>query len=645
MTRPSRLRSILLAAFAQGALLVAPASEPLAGDPVETPMLADAVAAGELPPVAERLPAAPWIVAFDGEETEAGKPGGDMNIVMARSKDVRMMVVYGYARLVCYNEELELVADILRDVEVADGRVFTLHLRPGHKWSDGHPFTAEDFRFWWEDVANNEELSPVGPPQTMLVDGEKPNFEVVDEATVRFSWSKPNPFFLPALAGARPLYIYRPAHYLKSLHIDYADKEKLLAEVAERGQSSWAALFNKKGNQYKNQNIKLPTLQPWVNTTKGPSDRYVFVRNPYYHRVDEAGHQLPYLDRVVMNVTDGGLIATKTGAGESDLQARYLSFNNYTYLKSGEERNDFNVRLWRTARGSHIALFPNLNAKDPVWRAVLRDVRFRRALSLAIDREEINQVIYFGLALNSANTVLPKSPLFSEALQTAWTAFDLEQANALLDEMGLTERGDQDVRLLPNGEPLRIIIETAGEDTEQTDVLELIHDSWLKAGIKLFTKPSQREVFRNRIFSGETTMAVWWGLENGLATPAMSPHELAPTSQQQYQWPKWGQYHETGGQSGEPLDMPEAKELMRLNDQWRLAADPETRREIWQRMLQIHADNVYSIGIVAGVLQPVVVNEALKNVPLEGVYNWDPGAHFGIYKPDTFWLTEDGQQS
>ena len=131
------------------------------------------------------------------------------------------MVIYGYARLVAYNLEFEIVPDILERVEVKDGRIFTLYLRQGHKWSDGRPFTSEDFRYYWEDVANNRELSPGGPHKVLLVDGEPPRFEVVDETTVRYSWSKPNPQFLPKLAAASPLFIYRPAHYLKRFHNRY----------------------------------------------------------------------------------------------------------------------------------------------------------------------------------------------------------------------------------------------------------------------------------------------------------------------------------------------------------------------------------------------------------------------------------------
>ncbi len=608
---------------------------------VETPSLSARVAAGDLPPVMSRAPHEPLVVEdVGGRGWRPGRHGGALTILMGRAKDVRMMVVYGYARLVGFTPDYQLAPDLLRAIEIEDGRRFTLRLRKGHRWSDGRPFTAEDFRYYWEDVANNDKLAPLGPPRVMLAGGGRPVFEILDESTVRYTWPKPNPDFMPALAGPRPLYIYRPAHYLKRFHIRYADKAKLRRMVKKSGRRSWAALHNRRDNQYKNDNPALPTLQPWIVQNRPPAQRFVFARNPYYHRVDRNGRQLPYADKVVMNIAGAQIIPGKTGSGESDLQARYLNFSDYTFLKKGEKRNGYNVRLWRTAKGAHFALFPNLNAKDAVWRKLFRDVRFRRALSLAVNRHEVNQAVYFGLALEGNNTVLPESPLYRPEYTRKWAAFDLGRANALLDELGLTKRDSRGLRLLPDGRPMEIVVETSGESTEQTDVLELIGDSWLAAGIKIYTRPSQREVFRNRIFAGETLMSVWSGMENALPNADISPRELAPTSQQQLQWPKWGQYFETRSKVGETPALPAVRELLALYQRWRETPERARRRAIWRRMLEIHAENVFTIGVIAGVLQPVVANTRLRNVPEKGVYNWSPGAHFGIYRPDGFWFAD-----
>ena len=606
----------------------------------ETPFFEQRVKEGKLPPVSERLPEVPGVAVLEGERGP-GRHGGEWRMLMGKPKDTRLVMVYSYARLVAYNEKFELVPDILKGLDSDDDRTFTLHLRPGHKWSDGHPFTAEDFRYFWEDMANNEMLSKLGLPQQMLVDGQPPRFEVIDRYTVRYTWPAPNPDFLPALAGARPLMIYAPAHYLQQFHANYVDEAELKEKVNRAGTRNWAGLHYRHDDWYELQNPDRPTLEPWINTTQPPSERFVFERNPYYYRVDAEGRQLPYIDTVVVNIVSSSLIPAKTGTGESDLQARYLRFDNYTFLKEGAERNNYDVRLWHKGTGSQMALYPNLNTKDEAWRELLQDVRFRRALSLGIDRQEINQAVYFGLAETGNNTVLSQSPLFKPEYQEKWARYDPAQANALLDEIGLTERNKQGVRLLPDGRPAEMVVQSAGESSEEADVLELIHTSWLELGIKIFTRPSQREVFRNRTFAGDTIMGVWWGLDNALVSAEMSPLEFTPTSQQQLQWPRWGQYYETRGQAGEQPPMESVQDLADLYRQWRQTGDRDERREIWHRILDIYTDNVYTIGTVCNVPQPVVVTKKMRNVPKQGIYTWEPGAYFGMYKPDTFYFTDE----
>lgn len=627
------MKRLALTAFL---LLAAPLSATAQSEP---PLLSEKVTLGALPEMAARLPIDPLVVDLKSQNRELGAYGGTLHMVMAGAKDVRQMVVYGYARLVGYDPQtMELRPDLAKDVIVEDNRSFTFVLREGHRWSDGTPFTAEDFRYFWEDVANNPDISPTGPPIELMVNGELPKVEILSPTEVRYSWSQPNPDFLPQLAGARPLYLYRPSTHLKMYHDHYAEHGALMERVGKVAARNWAALHNRVDNPYKFDNPDLPTLQPWVSRTAPPANRYVFDRNPYYHKIDSAGRQLPYIDTVVFQIASPGLIPAKTGAGEVDLQARYLNFEDYTFLRQGEGRGNYETYLWKTAKGSHLALFPNLNIEDPVWREVMRDVRFRRALSLAVNRHELNEVIYFGLALEGGNTVLPSSRLYKPDYRNKWAEFDPIRANALLDGMGLTERDDRGVRLLPDGRPMEIIVETAGESTEETDLLELIHDTWLEVGIKLYSRPSERTVFRNRIFAGQTMMAISFGIENGIPSAESSPSEFAPTAQTQYMWPRWGQHYQTKGMAGIAPDIPEAVELMALYTTWRRSATTDARRAVWHQMLEIWSEQVFSIGLIAGVLQPVVVGLKLHNVPVQAIYNWDPGAHFGMHRPDTFFF-------
>jgi len=607
-------------------------------EPVETPTLSRTHE--NLPPVAERIPEEPLVLDLEAMGREIGRHGGDIHTLIGRAKDMRLINVWGYARLVGYDDNLSLQPDILESIDVEDGRVFTFHLRKGHKWSDGHPFTSEDLRYYFEDVATNTELSPT-PPPFLLVEGELPTFEVIDETTVRYTWKGPNPSFLPHLAGARPPFIYRPAHYLKQFNPKYGDKAAIDKMVAEARVRSWAPLHNLRDEMYDATNPDLPSLQPWVPTRNATDRRFVMVRNPYFHRIDSKGQQLPYVDRVIMSVVDGSLIATKVQAGEADLQARGLVFGDLPVLKRGAESRDYSVRLWPQANASAIAIYPNLTVKDPELRKLFRDQRFRKALSLGVDRQLVNKVLYFGLGQPSANLVLPQSPLSGAVADDGALSYDPDEANRLLDEIGLTKRNDAGIRLMPDGRPLELIAETAGEDAIQIDALELVKDTWREIGIDLYPRPTQRDVMRNRAFSGDLALSVWAGYDNGLPSSAMPPDERVPVSTMFFTGPAWGAYEMSGGESGEKPDYPPAEELMSLYHDWLTAPSDDDRAKAWDAILNIHAREVLTIGTVQGVVQPVVVSNAIKNVPQNAVYGWDPGAHFGLHHMDAFFYQED----
>lgn len=612
------------------ALLAGPLS---ALELIETPGLDPS-----LPPVAERLPAEPLIVDLEARGRTIGKHGGSLETLIGRAKDVRLINVWGYARLVGYNEEMELVPDILKDVEVEDGRIFTLHTREGHKWSDGHPFGAEDLRYYFEDYVSNEKLTPSGLPPFLLVDGKGPQFEVLDETTVRYTWDAPNPLFLPELAKARPPFIYLPSHYLKQFHEKYGDPDFIAEEAARVKARSWAPLHGKKDDMYNASNVEIPSLQPWVRKRDNSDLRFILERNPYYHRVDTAGQQLPYIDQVVMTVADGKLIPAKTQAGESHLQARNLSFADITVLKKGEKRNDYITALWSNTKGSEMTIMPNLTVNDPVWRELLRDSRFRHALSMGIDRKLINRVLFFGLGTPGNDTVLSASPLYRARYTTKWAQYDPKAANELLDEIGLIERNRAGIRLLPDGRPLEIIVETRGESQTEADALELVGETWKEIGVKLFARPSQRDNLRERAITGDLVMSMWYGMENGIPTADMPPEDLAPVRGDLLLWHAWGDYYETQGEGGEKPDYPPAARLLELYEAWLVSKTTEERAMIWKEMLQIHADETMRIGLVSGVRQPVVI-KGVENVPLEGIYGWDPGAHFGIHRMDEFYMT------
>jgi peptide/nickel transport system substrate-binding protein len=628
------------------ALLLALLAAPLMAQTAyqESSFWAAEVRKGDLPPIAERLPEVPLVVDLEAKGRSYGQQGGTLRTLVSRTKDVRQMVVYGYARLVGYDSSYDLYPDILRDVEVEEDRRYTLHLRPGHRWSDGAPFTSEDFRYWWEDVILNELITPGGPPEFMYVDGTLASVTFPDLHTVVIEWPTPNAYFLPLLAQASPPFIYRPAHYLKQFHADFADPAALKKETRKARVKSWAALHNRRDNMYKFDNPALPTLQPWMNAS-GQTSRQVFVRNPYYHRVDARGVQLPYIDVVEMSIVGGGLIAAKTNAGEVDLQARGLDFPDISILKKGEaDGGNYRTLLWNSGVASQIAIYPNLNFADPVWREVMRDVRFRRALSMGIDRRMINRALYFGLAAEGGMAVLSSSPLYDEGNLLSWSDMDLRRANALLDEMGLTERTPAGIRKLPDGRPMEFVVETAGERQEVENALAIVADTWLDLGVKLIMRPLDREILRNRVYAGVSMAAIWYGWDNGLPTPATSPKYLAPTNQEFFAWPMWGQFYASGGAAGEAPDMEAPQRLLELADDWAHTFDREKRRAIWEEMLAIHAENQFAIGILSEAPQPVVVNKNLRNVPEEAIWAFEPGAHFGVHRIDEFYFETPFEQ-
>jgi peptide/nickel transport system substrate-binding protein len=272
-------RRALTMAFLFG-LVCGPA---FAADPLPTlqaPMFAEQVKSGALPPAADRVPRPPWVVREFAGGDGPGRQGGQLNMLVSSARDTRLMTVYSYTRLIVYDDKFQLHPDILESYEAKDGREFTFKLRAGHKWSDGQPFTTEDFRFYWEDVANNKELSPSGLPAELLVEDQAPKVEIIDDRTIKYSWDKPNPYFIESQARAAPLFLFRPAHYMRKFHARYTDPAEIAHLARGVQQGSWIQIHRRLDVMFANDNVDLPSLNPWINTTPSPAQRYVFVRNP-----------------------------------------------------------------------------------------------------------------------------------------------------------------------------------------------------------------------------------------------------------------------------------------------------------------------------------------------------------------------------
>ena len=283
----------------------------------------------------------------------------------------------GYARLVGYDAQLQAGARHPRELRRPGRTIFTFHLRKGHEWSDGTPFTTEDFRFTGRTSPTTRISRRPGPPRDAGQTASRRRSRSSTRPTIRYTWSKPNADFLPALA--LPIRsVHLPAReYLKQFHRNMPTRTSSRQLVKEARSRNWAALHNRMDNQDRNDNPKLPTLDPWVLTTKPPADRFVFERNPYYYRVDPQGHQLPYIDKVDRRHRRFQADPAQGGRGR-DRRCRRRSPLRRLHLPEGrrEATASYWVLLWTTAAARNFALYPNLNVNDPVWR----DADPRRAL-------------------------------------------------------------------------------------------------------------------------------------------------------------------------------------------------------------------------------------------------------------------------
>jgi peptide/nickel transport system substrate-binding protein len=307
-------------------------------------------------------------------------------------------------------------------------------------------------------------------------------------------------------------------------------------------------------------------------------------------------------------------------------------------LKEGERMQGYKTLLWTLARGSAYAFYPNLTTNDPVWRKLNRDVRYRRALSAGIDRRIINNALLFGLGTEGNNTIMPQSPLYADNFRTDFAQYDPRLANELLDELGLTGRDNSGFRRLPDGRTLEIIVEVDGESSDIIDALQLVTEFWRDIGIKLFVKPQERSILRQRSWAGQTVMVASGGLDNAVPVPQMPPTELAPVRQEHYSWPKWGQWFETQGRSGEEPDSVLPRRLVNLYKAWLRTSDAAESTRIWTEMLALNAEYQFTIGTVGGEMQPIVRAGTIRNIPDKGLYSWEPTALLGVYRVEEFWF-------
>ncbi len=586
----------------------------------EAPMLAELVKEGKLPPVEKRLPQELLVVT---PVEEIGQYGGTWRRVAVGVNDADIISNrLTYENLVRWSSDgKKIIPNVATKWTVADeGRTFTIYLRKGIKWSDGQPFTADDIIFYYEDVLLNKDLTPIFP-DWLTVNGKPGRIEKVDDYTIRFKFDAPYGLFMQILAGPSARYITQyPAHYLKQYHINYVAKEKLESMAKEAGFQLWHQLFENKRNW---QSPDCPRIWAWVITTPPPSPTVIATRNPYYWKIDPAGNQLPYIDKVSFSIVENiEVLNMKAMSGEIDMQFRNIMWTNYTLLMENKDKGNYRVLKWISAEGSNALLMPNLNHKDPVLRKLFENIDFRRALSLAINRDEINQLAYLGMGKPRQAAVIPQCPYYKEEYEKAYAEYDPNRANQLLDKIGLTKRDKDGFRLRPDGKTLTVTIEYATLFGPWTDVAAMVKKYWEAVGVKTLQKEESRDLFSTRGRAGEFDIGIW--TMDRCFIPLVEPFYWIPgtgTGSPPNNAIEYWRWYRTGGKEGEkpPEDIVK---VYQLYDKAKSTTNEVARTNYAHEIMRLNAKNLWVIGIVGCLPQIVIVKNNFRNVPEVAIQEW-----------------------
>ena len=632
------------------------ASEPVAavtgGVYRESPMLTALVAAGELPPVDERLPLEPKVIQ---PLEEVGRYNERVHVFTLNNfmwGDLQEEPETGN-NLIEMLPDGTIIGDIAKSVVPADDNTsITYHLREGMKWSDGHPLTADDFVFMFEDMHMHPEISTWG-----FRDYWK-SIEKVDDYTVRIHFHGPHPEYFLNLLDFRGsgLVSFHPKHYLEKWHVNHNPNANEVAK--EEGFDDWLQAFEYHYWWHPTTDIEKPTTQPW-RFQEFTTTHKVFERNPYYHAVDPANQQLPYIDLVVTEILqDPELYHVKITAGEADIAFANTSIDNYSLYKQNEESGGYTVTVIPGINGSESGYAINVNHPDLVLREVYQDVRFRRALSLAIDRDEINKVAYFGLGTPRAATLNPSTSFYKPEWgeQHPYVRHAPDEANDLLDDMGLTERDRDGFRLRPDGETLLAIIEVnvGGEASTPTKVNELIREYWQAVGVKTEIKEMDAALWGERGWSHDHEIRAYQISNTQEFYAYVSQAFVFSPKSHGGSWAKaWGIWLEASEDiaSGQKTladfeggELPGEEPPQEIKDIWQLIyhgfsnlpyQSPEYRAA-GQRLWDWHAENMFIIGTIGLAPTLFIAKDNIGNIPTEYPPYFEVNLNFNKYSPQWF---------
>ena len=602
----------------------------------EAPVLADLVKEGVLPSVAERTGSEPLVLR--GPEG-IGRYGGNWSDAVTWDSQVwdRMNRYNGGVTLARWSPNgYPILPHVAKSwTSSPDLKTWTFKLRRGMRWSDGHPFTAEDFVYWfrWEVryfLDRGYALNDEG--YRLLRSGnEYGELEMVDDETIRFVFPNPNPFFLEMVAGTSVKELFAPRHYLERFHPELGDRE-LIAEIMERRR------FSEPHQVYlevkREDNPGHPRINPWIYRQFSPYPPHRFVRNPYFWAVDPDGNQLPYIDQITEDVVTPELLALKVSSGSMDaiFEPAILNMANYGLFMGARERHGFDVRHFYPGWSSRWAIAANQNyhytEDDAVGRQkweLLNLKEFRQALSLAINRRAIIRGEFFGFGEPAQISPAPDSPFHHERLHRSFTEHDPERANRLLDRIGLTRRDADGYRTLPDGSPMIWFI--VYPENVDPGPLQFVIDDWARVGIRVIARYATKGLlYTVRMSSSFEFIATGAYVD---FVPVVEPKSYVPVDRYSMFAPEFGTWYDeqlragmaeaqaaaTPPPPGSPFDR-----VIRLYDEAMTASSRDEGIEKFGGIFDLAADHTWNISIASAPPAISIVSDGFRNVPENGLH-------------------------
>ena len=625
------MKQYQIAALA-GISLFTLASAALAQDYRQAPELDSLVSGGELPPVAERLGAEPRVIV---PVEEVGVYGGTFRGGMVGGNDRNMLFThFGYEPLLAWDADWtgEVVPNVATSYTASeDGKSFTFTLREGMKWSDGSPFTADDIAFFIEDILPDDKLFAT-KPGWLTVEGELPSIAVASPTEFTISWTKPNGLFI---VNAASVYGVQLALLSKAYCSQFLPKYNPDADANAKaaGAADWAermvAMCGVGIEAIERwRNPERPTIEAWRITDPyvAGATRVAFERNPYYWKVDTEGNQLPYIDDLSISVNaEAQTLLLGVMAGEIDYEVRHTANpTNLPVIAEGAEAGNYRISGRESRVGNAMTISVNLNSPDPVKQPIFSNKDFRVALSHALDRQAIIDTLYLGQGTPQQVSPRQGTPFYHEQLATQFLAYDVDEANRLLDSIGLEKRGGNGMRLSPDGSPLVVNVAAVTALGAMADAAELFVQYWQAVGVDARFAAMDRTRFYEEKTASLHDVVVWGATSGGIDV-YIDPRDYFPFSTETNFAVEWAKYYiGDGGQ--EPPEF--VKTQWSLYDQIKATTNPEEQAALFQQILDVAADQFYQIGVSTAINAFAVVSNKLGNVPENTPVGWihpDPG--------------------